>query len=181
MQQSSGTRPPLVRWRDDGETRINAPESYGPPLPDADMRLAALAARVRGDLHVLRHPETDWMPPRTGPDGDTLLDVLIVGAGQGGLAIAGLLMRERVTNILVIDREPPGAEGIWNSHGRMPVIRSPKQYPGPDMGIANLTYEAWHRAAHGDISWEGMVFVPIDNWVRYLGWVRETPGAAGPQ
>jgi cation diffusion facilitator CzcD-associated flavoprotein CzcO len=174
MRHSSGTRPPLVRWRDDGETRINAPESYAPPLPGADMRLAALAARVRADMHVLRHPETDWMPPRSGPDGAALLDVLIVGAGQGGLAIAGLLMRERVTNILVIDRESPGAEGIWNSHGRMPVIRSPKQYPGPDMGIANLTYEAWHRAGHGDISWEGMVFVPINNWVRYLGWVRET-------
>ena len=89
------------------------------------------------DLHTLRHPEADWMPSLAGPNGQQLLDVLIVGAGQAGLGIGGLLMRERVTNILLIDKEPRGKEGIWNSHGRMPVIRSPKHYPGPDMGIPN--------------------------------------------
>ena len=174
MQQASLNRPPIVRWRDDGAHRINAPESYEPPLPGADMRTAALAAKVRADLHALRHPETDWMPARLGPDGAPMLDVLVVGAGQGGLSIAAHLLRERVSNILVVDREPAGAEGIWNSHGRMPVIRSPKHYPGPDMGMPNLTYEAWHRAAYGDVSWEGMNFVPIPLWVEYLDWVRET-------
>ena len=174
MRHSSPTRPAVIRWRDDGDGRINAPESYGPPLPGATQRAEALAARVRADLHVLRHPETDWMPTRLGPDGAPMLDVLVVGAGQGGHAIAAHLLRERVSNILVVDREPAGAEGIWNSHGRMPVIRSPKHYPGPDMGVANLTYEAWHRATHGDISWEGMNFVPIPLWVEYLDWVRAT-------
>jgi FAD-dependent urate hydroxylase len=176
MQQTSPDRPGIVRWRDDGNERINAPESYGPPLPGASMRTAALAAKVQADLHALRHPETNWIPPRLGADGAPMLDVLVVGAGQGGLAIAAHLLRERVTNIMVVDREPAGAEGIWNSHGRMPVIRSPKHYPGPDMGVPNLTYEAWHRAAYGDLSWEGVNFVPIPLWVEYLDWVRETLG-----
>lgn len=125
------------------------------------------------DLHTLRHPEADWMPSLAGPNGQQLLDVLIVGAGQAGLGIGGLLMRERVTNILLIDKEPRGKEGIWNSHGRMPVIRSPKHYPGPDMGIPNLTYEAWHRARYGNTSWDGLSFVPITNWIDYLAWMRE--------
>lgn len=170
----SRTRPVITRWRDDGEERINAPESYAPPLPGAEMRLAALSAKARADLHGLRHPDTDWMPTRLGPDGAPMLDVMVVGAGQGGLSIAAHLLRERVTNILVVDKEPAGAEGIWNSHGRMPVIRSPKHYPGPDMGVPNLTYEAWHRTAYGDLSWEGVNFVPIPLWVEYLDWARET-------
>ena len=81
-------------------------------------------------------------------------------------------MRERVTNILVIDQEPQGKEGIWNSHGRMPVIRSPKHYPGPDMGIPSLTYESWHRATFGNNSWTKLSFIPIPNWIDYLSWVR---------
>ena len=47
------TRPSVTRWRDDGEHRINAPESYAPPLPGAETRLAALSAKVRADLHAL--------------------------------------------------------------------------------------------------------------------------------
>jgi cation diffusion facilitator CzcD-associated flavoprotein CzcO len=174
MQQASPARPQVIRWRDGGKDRINAPESYAPPLPGAEARLASLSAKVRADLHALRHPETDWMHTRQGPDGKPMLDVLVVGAGQGGLSIAAHLIRERVTNILVVDKEREGAEGIWNSHGRMPVIRSPKHYPGPDMGVPNLTYEAWHRAAFGDVSWEGVNFVPIPLWIEYLDWVRAT-------
>ena len=174
MRQSTFSNQTIVRWRDDVENPINQPESYGPPLADAELRLDTLSAQVIANLHTLRHPETDWMPSLIGPDGKSLLDVLVVGAGQGGIAVAGSLMRERVTNILVIDKEPRGSEGIWNSHGRMPVIRSPKHYPGPDMGIPNLTYEAWHKAAYGDRSWEAIVLVPIDNWIKYLGWVRQT-------
>ena len=163
----------VTRWHDGGERPINPPASLETPLPGMTERLSELAARAREDLHMLRHPETDWMPFRPGPDGQPLLDVLVVGAGQAGLSIAAHLIRERVTNLLVIDKEPYGAEGVWNSHGRMPVIRSPKHYPGPDMGVPNLTYEAWHRAIFGDAAWDALVLVPCDLWVDYLCWVRE--------
>ena len=161
-----------VRWLDDPP--INGPESDEPELPGVGARLAALAARARADLHLLRHPEIDWLAPSPGPDGVPMLDVLVVGAGQGGLSVAAHLIRERVTNIRVIDAAPRGAEGIWNSHGRMPVIRSPKHYPGPDMGVPSLTYESWHRTVFGDASWDAIDLVPVPHWIRYLCWIRET-------
>ena len=52
--------------------------------------------------------------------------MLIVGAGQSGLVTAFGLMRERVRNILVIDRAPAGKEGPWVTFARMPTLRSPK-------------------------------------------------------
>ena len=141
--------------------------------PEAAVRVRALAEQVRSDLYVLRHPETDWVPERPGPDGQPMLDVLIVGGGQSGIAIAGLLIRERVTNILVVDKAPRGREGVWNDIARMPDVRSPKYYPGPDMGVPNLTYEAWHRTMFGDADWEAIELVPTPLWADYLTWVRE--------
>ncbi len=163
-----------IRWTDAASTPINPPGTGEVPLADAEARLARLTARVQADLHTLRHPETEWMAGRTGPDGEAMLDVLIAGAGQGGLAVAGQLIRERVSNILLIDKAPRGREGVWNDFGRMPVIRSPKQYPGPDQGIPSLTYEHWHRAKFGDADWDAVEFVPIPPWIDYLNWVRET-------
>ena len=40
--------------------------------------------------------------------GGPALDVLIVGGGQSGIAIAFGLLRATVTNILVVDREDAG-------------------------------------------------------------------------
>ena len=57
--------------------------------------------------------------------------MLIVGAGQSGLVIAFALMRERVRNILLIDRAPDGREGPWVTFARMPTLRSPKDQTGP--------------------------------------------------
>ena len=99
MRQSTFSNKTIVRWRDDVENPINQPESYGPPLADAELRLDTLSAQVIANLHTLRHPETDWMPRLTNPNGQQLLDVLIFGAGQSGLEISGLLIRERVTNL----------------------------------------------------------------------------------
>jgi len=163
-----------MRWSDDPAAPINPAGTASRPLADAAGRLEQLAARARQDLFMLRHPEVDWVPERQGPDGRRLLDVLIVGGGQGGLAIAAYLIRERVTNIEVIDKAPYGREGVWNGFARMPVIRSPKHYPGPDMGVPNLTYEAWHRAKYGDADWEGLKLVPCERWVEYLLWLRAT-------
>ncbi|MBH68380.1 MAG: oxidoreductase [Rhodospirillaceae bacterium] len=173
-QQEPSKKAIITRWTDTESKPINGADSYAPPLPDWITRLQALAALAKADVFRLRHPETEWMPKTSAPDGGEMIDVLVVGAGQGGLAIAGLLIKERVSNILVIDKEPAGSEGIWNSHGRMPIIRSPKHYPGPDMGIPHLTYESWHRACFGDSSWEALIFVPIVHWISYLGWVKET-------
>jgi threonine dehydrogenase-like Zn-dependent dehydrogenase len=68
--------------------------------------LARLETRVRDDLARIAHPARDWMLGRRGPAGEAILDVLIAGAGQGGLAVAHALQRDRVRNVLIIDRQP---------------------------------------------------------------------------
>ena len=108
------------------------------------------------------------MPHLSAADGINLVDVIIVGAGQGGLAIAGILIKECVTNILVIDKERLGAEVIWKNHVRIPIIKSPKHYPGPGVDIPNLAYEPWHKAVFEDPSWSSLRFFPSDNWSNYL-------------
>ena len=86
--------------------------------------LAALDAQVTHDLELTAHPHMDWMVPRLHA-GKPALDVLIVGAGQSGLATTFGLMRNRVHNILAIDRAPQGKEGPWTTYARMPTLRGP--------------------------------------------------------
>ena len=98
--------------------------------------------------------------------------MLIVGAGQSGLVIAFALMRDRVRNILVIDRAPEGQEGIWAAFARMPTLRSPKDQTGPDLGIPSLTFEAWYDARHGAEAFAGLGLIPTGDWHDYLQWYR---------
>jgi len=142
-------------------------------LPDSNARLERLSAQVQADFYTLRHPDKLWVPPQSGPQGEHVYDVIVAGAGQAGLAIGGYFLREGVDNILLIDKAPQGREGVWFDFARMPLIRSPKLYPGPDQGMPNLAYEAWHRARYGDASWETFELVPVPLWTDYLNWVRE--------
>jgi cation diffusion facilitator CzcD-associated flavoprotein CzcO len=138
--------------------------------------LAALTARVRDDLRRISHPSMPWMQPHTGPDGAPALDVLVVGGGQSGIATACALLREHVTNILVVDRAKRGQEGPWLTYARMPTLRSPKDYTGPDLGLPSLTYQSWHEARYGAAHWEALGLIPREDWAAYLGWVRDTVG-----
>lgn len=137
--------------------------------------MAALEARVRQDIEMTAHPRMDWMQPRLH-QGKPALDALIVGAGQSGLAIAFALMRDRVRNILVIDRAEEGREGPWVTFARMPTLRSPKDQTGPDLGIASLTFEAWYDAAKGPGSFAGLNLIPSGAWHDYLRWYRHILG-----
>lgn len=134
--------------------------------------LTCLEAQVRRDLELTRHPDLDWMPARNGPDGKPMRDVLIAGAGQGGLAVAFQLMRERVSNIQVVDKAPYGREGVWVTYARMHTLRSPKEYTGPDLGIPSLTYIAWHQAKYGEAHWQALGLIDKDDWNDYLLWYR---------
>ena len=59
------------------------------------MSVVRLSNRVRRDLTYLNYPPArEWLVPRYR-DGARVLDVLIVGAGQGGLATAFGLRLER--------------------------------------------------------------------------------------
>jgi cation diffusion facilitator CzcD-associated flavoprotein CzcO len=133
--------------------------------------LLALEARVRRDLEMTAHPRSEWMAPRLYR-GKPALDVLVVGAGQSGLCIGFALMRERVRNILIIDRAPAGREGPWVTFARMPTLRSPKDQTGPDLGQASLTFEAWCDATNGAGSFARLGLIPSADWHDYLQWYR---------
>lgn len=146
--------------------------------------LAELETRVRRDLALTAYPADPWMPERTGPDGARLLDVLIVGAGQGGLATAFLLKRGRVDNILAVDRAAAGGEGVWPTYARMTMLRGWKGVTGPDQGVPSLTFRAWYEAQHGAAAFAAMNKIPKEDWLAYLGWYRrvlELPVANGTE
>ena len=138
--------------------------------------LARLEEDVRRDLARIAHPRQAWLTPRRAPDGSDALDVLIVGAGQGGIAAAFGLKRERVDNVLVIDKAAEGREGPWRTYARMPTLRSPKDYTGPDLDIPSLTYEAWHTARYGAAHWAALDLIGREDWADYLDWVRAVTG-----
>jgi cation diffusion facilitator CzcD-associated flavoprotein CzcO len=138
--------------------------------------LAALEAQVRDDLHKTAHPNMPWLKPKPGPDGKPALDVLIVGAGQSGIAIGFGLLRSQVTNFVVLDKAEEGFEGPWLTYARMPTLRSPKHFTGPDLDIPSLTYQSWHEAKFGKAHWEQLDRIPRGHWVDYLMWLKRVVG-----
>ena len=138
--------------------------------------LTELEADVRADLARIAHPGAAWLEPKTGPDGKPALDVLIIGAGQSGIAIGFGLMRSRVSNILLLDKAAEGKEGPWLTYARMPTLRSPKDYTGPDLDIPSLTYQSWHEARFGKESWQQLGLIARGHWAEYLLWVRHMVG-----
>ncbi|HJL26938.1 MAG TPA: NAD(P)/FAD-dependent oxidoreductase [Polyangiaceae bacterium LLY-WYZ-15_(1-7)] len=138
--------------------------------------LGALEAKLRRDLDILDYPARPWVPPRTTRSGEPILNALIVGGGQGGLAVAFGLMREKVDRVLVVDAQPRDREGPWLRFARMKTLRTPKHVLGPDQGIPDLSIHAWYEAQHGPGSWEAVGFVPRETWARYIGWYRDFLG-----
>ncbi|MGG5887453.1 NAD(P)-binding domain-containing protein [Falsiroseomonas sp. HC035] len=141
----------------------------------APSTLAALEADARRDLDLIAHPRMEWLQPKTS-GGAAVLDVLIVGGGQCGVVAGFALMRDKVRNILVIDREPYGREGPWQTYARMHNLRSWKDQSGPDLGVPSLTYQAWHEAQFGAASWVALRYIPKELWADYLLWLRRVVG-----
>ncbi|MEO1092385.1 MAG: NAD(P)/FAD-dependent oxidoreductase [Pseudomonadota bacterium] len=139
---------------------------------DGEAGVAALGARARDDLGYVDHPAAAWRPaPSSHVD---LVDVLVIGAGQSGLAVAFQLLRDKVENLVVVDRAPRGGEGPWRTFARMPRLRSPKDFNGPDLGVPSLTYRAWHEARFGTDDWQRLQLIPRHHWADYLDWFRDT-------
>ncbi|MEM7775217.1 MAG: NAD(P)/FAD-dependent oxidoreductase [Pseudomonadota bacterium] len=136
--------------------------------------LLELQRQVQTDLTTIAHPRMRWLTAKTAPDGSDVLDVLVVGAGQSGIATAFGLKRARVDNILVVDRAARGLEGPWNTYARMDTLRSPKDFTGPDLDLPSLTYEAWHTAKYGRENWQQLGLIARQDWADYLLWVRDT-------
>ena len=139
--------------------------------PAAPIGLPALEARLRQDLDYLELPAKPWVPRRQA-EGRPVVDVVIIGAGMSGLAIAASLRLLGIDNIRVLDRAPAGQEGPWVTFARMETLRSPKTLAGPAIGLPSLTFRAWFEAQHGAAAWEALGKIPRGQWMDYLGWYR---------
>jgi len=112
-------------------------------------RLGALAEQARRDLAMLDYPAREWVRPLKRAEG-RVHDVVIVGAGQHGIAAAFALRRQAVRDVLLIDAAPAGGAGVWRRFARMRTLRTPKHVTGPELGFASLSARAWYEARHGE-------------------------------
>ena len=135
--------------------------------------LSRLEAEVERDLSRLQYPSQSWVPPRFNGE-EKVFDVVIVGGGQCGLAVAFGLTLERVDNILILDANESGFEGPWLNYARMPTLRTDKVLTGLDFGIPSLTPQAWYEAEYGASEWEKIEKIPREDWQRYLNWFSRT-------
>lgn len=135
------------------------------------MSIEALNERVRKDLSYISFGGADWVRPMLRPEGH-IYDAVIVGGGQCGLGLAFGLLRERISNILVIDENPEGREGPWETYARMTTLRTPKHLTPIDLGIPSLTFRSWREARFGPEGWEGLGKIPRCEWMDYLRWYR---------
>ncbi|MBM3572509.1 MAG: FAD-dependent oxidoreductase, partial [Alphaproteobacteria bacterium] len=85
-----------------------------------------LERRFGESIRLLGGMPENWVPPTPGID----RDVVIVGAGQSGLAAAFGLLRAGVANIAIYDLAQPGREGPWVTTARMLTMRSHKGVRG---------------------------------------------------
>ena len=139
--------------------------------PVDTVALAALEADLARQLALVDSFGPDWTRPRTHPDGH-VYDVVIVGGGQSGLAAAFGLRRERINNILVLDENPEGFEGPWETYARMLTLRTPKGLTPIDYGVPALTPQAWYEACFGTAAWQALDKIPRGVWMEYLRWYR---------
>lgn len=135
------------------------------------MSLAKLEADLREGLDYLDFPKREWVVGRER-DGREVLNVVIVGGGQSGLAAAYGLRREKVNRLVVLDRRGSGRPGPWTTFARMVTLRTPKLGSGLDFGNPHLTPQAWYTAKYGAEAWQAMGKMPTRIWDEYLEWYR---------
>lgn len=137
--------------------------------PDADERLAMQVQRAQ--RWGGRDP-ANWVRPRSGVDHN----VVILGGGQSGLAIAYGLKRLGVGGVEIIDRAEPGLAGIWRTTARMHQLRTPKTLAGPEQENPILSFQAWYETLHGPDAYDALDRIPTLAWADYLDWYQRING-----
>ncbi|WP_028595070.1 flavin-containing monooxygenase [Paenibacillus assamensis] len=136
------------------------------------MSLEALNKQVRRDLSFLAFGGEDWVRRAHHPEGH-VYDAVIIGGGQCGLGVAFGLLRERISNILVLDENVEGYEGPWVTYARMMTLRTVKQLISIDLGVPSLTFRSWWEAQFGVQSWKDIDKISRNDWMNYLRWYRK--------
>jgi cation diffusion facilitator CzcD-associated flavoprotein CzcO len=134
--------------------------------------LQDLAERVRADLKMMDYATKPWVEPRFDASGNPMLDVVIIGAGQSGLAVGHALQRRGVSNILLLDGSPEGKEGVWGTFARNYEIRSPKDITGTELGLPSLSIQSFYEAKYSRQAWDEIKRIPRLEWLHYLQWYR---------
>src|SRR5215472_9631936 len=130
---------------------------------------------AREALRLIGPDPANWVPDRLGVDHN----VVIVGGGQTGCAFAYALRRAGIGKVAVIDAAADAARaGIWLTAARMTVLRTPKTLPGPENGVAALSFQAWYEARHGAAAYAAFERIPRQAWADYLAWYRDFLGIA---
>ncbi|MGM0877728.1 MAG: NAD(P)-binding domain-containing protein [Bacillota bacterium] len=136
------------------------------------MSLEALNEQVKKDLSYLVIGGEDLVLPTHHPEGH-VYDAVIIGGGQCGLGTAFGLLRERISNILIIDENREGYEGPWITYARMVTLRTPKHLTSIDLGVPSLTFRSWWEAQFGRKGWEAVDKISRSDWMNYLRWYRK--------
>ncbi|MDI2089965.1 NAD(P)-binding domain-containing protein [Commensalibacter oyaizuii] len=134
--------------------------------------LTELEQAVKRDLDIMSFPSKDWSPKKEY-NGQPVLDVAVLGAGQAGLAIGFGLSRHNIKNIRIFDKAIRGEEGPWTTYARMVTLRTPKYLKGPELGYANLSFRSWYEASFGEQAWQDLDKIPKETWKEYLDWFRD--------
>lgn len=136
--------------------------------------LRALEQRLQDELEALALPAKRWSPAFEHPEGE-VLDVVVVGAGMGGLALAAALGLQGLA-ATVFDRAPRDREGPWLTTALMETLRSPKELVGPALDLPSLTFAAWYQAQFGRAAWQALDKIARQQWGQYLIWYRQVMG-----
>lgn len=122
---------------------------------------------ARRALALLGGESRSWVEPGAADH-----DVVVIGAGQSGIAIAFALRRKGVSRVAVYDEGRAGVDN-WNSTARMLTLRTPKTITGLEQGIAEWTFQAWYERRNGAGSFADIGRIRTADWAAYVAWIRE--------
>ncbi len=152
------------------QTGTSRPAATECAAADASEQLAAQTQRAQ---RWAGPDPVDWVRARRGVDHN----VVIVGGGQSGIAIAYGLKRRGVGQVELIDENEPGQAGIWRRIARMHQLRTPKVLNGPEQDNPMLSVRAWYETLNGSDAFDALDRIPRLAWADYLDWFREVTGA----
>lgn len=135
------------------------------------MTLEDLNKKVKKDLTYLNINVDNWNETKELEE-NINYDVVIIGGGQSGLGTAFGLLREGITNILIIDENSENLEGPWVNYARMRTLRTGKDLISIDLGIPSLTFQSWWESKYGEDSWKDLDKIPRESWMNYLVWYK---------
>jgi cation diffusion facilitator CzcD-associated flavoprotein CzcO len=105
-------------------------------------------------------------------------NVVIVGGGQSGTAIAYGLKRKGIGQVELIDQAAPGQAGIWRTIARMHQLRTPKALAGPEQDNPMLGFRAWFETLNGPDAFDSLDRIPRLAWADYVDWFQQINGIA---